>query len=427
MSFRPGWDSLDRRTLRFREPDVETAYRAHVLETRRRRQRMATLGGTAIFAGLAIITPVLTDIPAWPASGALALLAANNLLTALLVGRSRTVRQLDAAGIGIQLSSGLILLVLFVITDTFTRFGAPALMSTAVFAFGVSRHPFRNAVVISTGQTVSYLAFGVGLGLAPGILVDTFILAATLGAACAGTYVAERAERRLFAQDRVVADLHRRVDELLHRYLAPEVADTFIADPSRAELGGEEVEITVLFADLSGFTSFSERVRPDEAMAMLNAALGAAVPAVLGQGGTVVQFAGDALVAIFNAPVRQADHALRAARAALGLQGAAAAAQPDPAMPRFRVGLNTGPALVGNVGSAELRSFTAIGDTTNLAARLQTFAAPGMVVIGERTAALLGDGADLRPLGAPHLKGKALPVEVYELHALRADTDALRR
>ena len=125
-------------------------------------------------------------------------------------------------------------------------------------------------------------------------------------------------------------------------------------------------------------------------------------------------------MAIFNAPVRQADHAVRAARAALGMQATTASIESDPATPRFRVGLNTGPALVGNVGSAELRNFTAIGDTTNLAARLQTFAPPGSVAIARRTVELLEDLAVVQPLGRPLLKGKSSPVEVYELVALRA-------
>jgi class 3 adenylate cyclase len=231
-----------------------------------------------------------------------------------------------------------------------------------VFAFGVSRHPFRNAVLISVGQTGDYLAFAIALGLAPGVFLDGFILAAAVGGACAGTYVAERGERLLFAQGIALAQLHARVNDLFHRYLAPEVADALIADPGRAELGGEEVEVTVLFADLTGFTAFSERVSPSAAVSMLNAAFAAAVPVVLEEGGTIVQFSGDALMAIFNAPVRQCDHAHRAARAALRLQRETAR-QADADTPRFRVGLNTGPALVGNVGSAELRNFTAIGDS----------------------------------------------------------------
>jgi class 3 adenylate cyclase len=87
--------------------------------------------------------------------------------------------------------------------------------------------------------------------------------------------------------------------------------------------------------------------------------------------------------------------------------------------PRFRVGLNTGPALVGNIGAVEIRNFSAIGDTTNLAARLQTYAAEGSVVIGASTYELIRDTAQVRPLGAPELKGKSQAVEVYELLGLR--------
>jgi class 3 adenylate cyclase len=215
-------------------------------------------------------------------------------------------------------------------------------------------------------------------------------------------------------------DLRRRLDDLIHHYLAPEVADELIADPTRDSLGGEEVEATVLFADLTGFTSFSEQVSPSAAIAMLSRSFGPAVPAVRDEGGTVVQFSGDALMAVFNAPRPQPDHALRAARAALRLQRAAAASQDVPGAPRFRVGLTTGPVVVGNIGTADLHSFTAIGDTTNLAARLQTFAQPGSVVIDHHTRLLLGDDAEVRSLGAQMLKGKAAPVMCYELTGLRA-------
>jgi class 3 adenylate cyclase len=410
---------MDRRTLRFVDQDLEASYRLTVLEVRRRRQRMATVGGALIFAALAVIAPPLADLPAWPVTPILLTLAVANVGVAIAATYSRTLLQLDVLGVGVQLASGVLLLLLFVTIDAFMRFGAVALTAQSVFAFGVTRHPFRNAAAISLGHTVDYVAFGLWLGLAPGILVDAFVLAAAVGGATFGTYVAERGERRYFTQSLVVGDLHRRVTELFHRYIAPEVATVLIEDPARAELGGEVADVTVLFADLTGFTAFSERVSPEEAVAMLNRSYAAAVPVVLDAGGTIVQFAGDAVMAIFNAPVRQPDHALRGARAALGLQAAAAEMQLDPDTPRFRVGLNTGAALVGNVGSPELQNFTAIGDTTNLAARIQTFAPPGSVAIGQRTRDELGDLAVVRPLGEPQLKGKSSPVAVFELLALQ--------
>src|SRR6476661_1199549 len=119
---------------------------------------------------------------------------------------------------------------------------------------------------------------------------------------------------------------------------------------------------------------------------MLNRYHGAAVPCILDNGGTIVQFVGDALLALFNAPARQSDHAVRAVRAALELQAAVEViAAGQPGWPRFRVGTNTGPALVGNIGSESLRGFNAMGDAVNVAARLQGLAEPGQVVIGEAT------------------------------------------
>ncbi|MGH9138457.1 MAG: adenylate/guanylate cyclase domain-containing protein [Acidimicrobiales bacterium] len=174
-------------------------------------------------------------------------------------------------------------------------------------------------------------------------------------------------------------------------------------------------------ADLRGYTHFAERSSPDNVVAMLNTYYGAIVPVILDEGGTVVQFVGDAVMALFNAPVRQPDHAHRAASAGLRFQvtiEAITAGRPD--WPRFRVGINTGPALVGNVGSAEMRNFTAIGDTTNLAARLESIADPGRVVIGAQTRRQLGDRASVTPLGPLTLKGKEKPIEAFVLDALEA-------
>ena len=189
-------------------------------------------------------------------------------------------------------------------------------------------------------------------------------------------------------------------------------------------------EVSVLFADLQGFTAFSERTPPHEVVDMLNTAFGAAVPAVFAEGGTVVQFMGDALMAVFNAPIRQTDHALRACRAALALQQAFGESvggdgTEGTGTPRFRVGINSGPALVGNIGSAELHNFLAIGDTTNVAARLQSWASPGSVVLGQQTYDLVRDSVEVRLLGSPELKGKSVPTEVYELIGLRTRTSAI--
>ena len=227
--------------------------------------------------------------------------------------------------------------------------------------------------------------------------------------------VLARAAESLAAERREVRRLG-----LFRHYLSPEVADALLADPSQAELGGATVDVSILFADLGGFTGFAERSAPTAVVGLLNAYFGAAVPAVLEAGGTVVQFVGDGLVAMFNAPVRQPDHALRAARAALEIQRRTAAlAEGHPGWPRFRVAIASGPALVGNIGGEEVRSFTAIGDTVNLAARLQAEADVGSVLVGPSTAERLGDAAELRPRGELRLRGRSSPVAAFELVALR--------
>ncbi|NJP95567.1 adenylate/guanylate cyclase domain-containing protein [Nonomuraea sp. FMUSA5-5] len=221
------------------------------------------------------------------------------------------------------------------------------------------------------------------------------------------------------------ARLYQELHTLFHQYMSPDVAHALLADPAQAELGGQLKELTALFADLKGFTTFSEKVTPGEIVEMLNRYHTAAVPCILNNGGTIVQFVGDALLALFNAPATQTGHARQACRAALQMQQAAAEIAEEMAWkvdtvewPTFRVGVNTGPALVGNIGSPELRGFNAMGDAVNVAARLQALAEPGTVVIGETTYQQLGDDAKVKSLGALNLKGKEELVTAYVLEGL---------
>jgi adenylate cyclase len=219
-------------------------------------------------------------------------------------------------------------------------------------------------------------------------------------------------ERQLLEQ---AAGELKRLDELFSPYLSPQLMTRLREQPGAAELGGEQREVSVLFADLQGFTAFSERSTPPEVVAMLNAYWAEVVPVVAAEDGMIERFAGDAVMVVFNAATDQPDHAQRAARAALSFAAASeAVAHGRPEWPRFRVGVNSGPAVIGNVGALEQRSFTAIGDTTNLAARLQARAEPGQVVIGGTTAAEL-TGAITEPLGALELKGKSEPVPAFRL------------
>src|ERR671919_413557 len=217
------------------------------------------------------------------------------------------------------------------------------------------------------------------------------------------------------------ARLYQQIDGLFRQYLSPAVATTLIADPSQAALGGAVVDLTTMFADLRGFTTFSERSSPEEIVFALNKIFGVATPCILREGGTILQFVGDAIMAAINAPVRQPDHALRAACAALEMQRSLdGVAHEFPEFPRFRVGINTGRALIGNIGSDQQRSYSAMGDAVNVAARLESIAQPGQVLIGGSTYELIRDVAVARRIGEIEVKGRDKLVETYVLEDLRA-------
>jgi class 3 adenylate cyclase len=153
---------------------------------------------------------------------------------------------------------------------------------------------------------------------------------------------------------------------------------------------------------------------------MLNAYWGAVVPYVVDQeGGLIERFAGDAVLAVFNALGDQPDHAARAVRAAIAVRDRSQEARASQDWPRFRVGVNTGVAVIGNVGAGSQRSFSVIGDTTNVAARLQSLSSPGHITIGGRTLNEASDEpdviVDVRPLGPTDLKGKSEPTDAFEL------------
>lgn len=206
------------------------------------------------------------------------------------------------------------------------------------------------------------------------------------------------------------------VRSVVQRYLPREVVTALRDDPQRLDLGGQVAEVTCLFADLGGYSGYAESREPGEVVALLNQYFADALPAILEEGGTPIQLPGDAVFAVFGAPTPRTDHAARACRAARRiLEATAHLAEAPTNGPRFSIGINSGPALIGNIGSDEYRNFTAIGDTTNVAARLEGLAVAGEIVIGPMTAAMLGDSVHLDPLGAVSVKGRAQPVEAFRL------------
>jgi class 3 adenylate cyclase len=212
-----------------------------------------------------------------------------------------------------------------------------------------------------------------------------------------------------------------RLDDLFRPYLPAVVSKHIRHDPDVARLGGQEREVTVLFADLAGFTTFSEHHSPAEVIEMLNAYWAVVVPVIDRHAGVVDSFAGDGVLAIFNAAGDQPDHAARGVRAGVDIIDAGrSAADANPGWPVFRVGINTGRAIVGNVGVESRRSFTVIGDTTNVAARLVTVAAPASVVASAATWTALEGRAEGVVLGSVALKGKRHPVEAWAVTGAEA-------
>jgi adenylate cyclase len=179
-------------------------------------------------------------------------------------------------------------------------------------------------------------------------------------------------------------------------------------------------EISVLFADLVGFTPFTESHDPGEVFDMLVAYFGALAPMIRDEfGGEVHEFVGDQIFAVFNKAGDQPDHAARAARAALALQRSAGALREGhPEWPVFRVGVNSGEALVGVVGERGHRIHGVFGDPVNLGARLEGKAPPGGVCIGEATYSALPPGAVVERLPDLEIKGKSAPVVAYVLEGL---------
>ena len=211
----------------------------------------------------------------------------------------------------------------------------------------------------------------------------------------------------------------RRLDEAFRPYLPSIIADRAAAEPHVARLGGTEREVSVLFADLTAFTTFSEHHAPTEVIGMLNDYWAAVVPVIDAAGGEIEQFAGDAVMAIFNVAGDQPDHARRAVNAAVAIVAAGRGVlERHPDWPAFRVGVSTGHAVVGNVGTHGRRSFAVIGDTTNTSARMMSIAGPQEVLVTRSTwEALPPDARRGEPLGPLAVKGRREPVEVWRLRA----------
>jgi PAS domain S-box-containing protein len=207
---------------------------------------------------------------------------------------------------------------------------------------------------------------------------------------------------------------------LFERMVSPAVIQQL--DPNSLQLGGKRVDITVLFADIRGFTSYSEKHSPEELVSILNQYLASAAEAVLAEEGTIDKFLGDAVMAWFNAPVPQKDHTLRAVRAALGIRSAVAKLHeklPAIAHLDFGVGIHYGDAILGLVGTEKRLEYTAISDAVNTTKRIQENAAKNQILISRDAYDRVKKEVDARPYAPLSVKGKTQPIDVYEVVGLK--------
>jgi PAS domain S-box-containing protein len=210
----------------------------------------------------------------------------------------------------------------------------------------------------------------------------------------------------------------RAVQDMFRCYVSPAVVDRLPDDPSELRLGGNRQLVTVLFADIRGFTAFSENLPPDELVDVLNQYLSMAATSILMYEGTLDKFMGDAVMGIFNAPLTQPDHALRAVRAAAAMQRAIQDYHTSIGEERgltFGVGLHMGEAVVGNVGMSDRMDYTAIGDTVNVAKRIQENSSGGTILMSEAVYEATKDSVNSTFYKELRAKGRQKPIATYEL------------
>ncbi|MFD0714051.1 CHASE2 domain-containing protein [Paenibacillus sp. GCM10027626] len=221
-------------------------------------------------------------------------------------------------------------------------------------------------------------------------------------------YIAEKRERD-------------RVTNIFGRFVPRAVVDEMLASGEEVKVGGQRRDISVIFVDIRGFTPMSEKLEPEQVIRVLNEYLDICTKAVFKWNGTLDKFIGDGVMAIFGAPVTQPNHPELAVRAALEMKNHSQKLEErcmrQFGVPvRFGIGIHSGPAVVGNIGSDGLRlDYTAIGDTVNLAARLEANAKPGQVLISEETRQRVASSFVFQPMGEMMVKGKAQPVLVAEV------------
>lgn len=271
-----------------------------------------------------------------------------------------------------------------------------------------------KACIVMLGLLVTYL-FGAKFIYSKGYMLSLFYPIAafvlTYLVILAYRYLEEYFERR-------------RITGIFGRYVAPQVVNQILKNGEEGlKLGGTRREISVLFVDIRGFTPLSEKMEPEEVVGILNSYLNLTASSIFENEGTLDKFIGDATMAIFNAPLDLEDHEFKAVKAAWAMKQGAAALQKELEEKygrgvSFGIGVNTGYAVVGNIGASFRMDFTAIGDTVNTAARLESNAKPDQILLSSAIYEKVKDRVNVTYLGEIKVKGKEQGVPVYQLDGI---------
>jgi len=281
-----------------------------------------------------------------------------------------------------------------------------------------------------------------GGGVEPGATIQGFEMAGTLpgrgyvhfqhrlsplrdeGGATIGYVLVleDHTEREQLERERRRATAEReQIQKIFEHYMPPAVFQELMRQgPERTGISGDRRDLSIMFADIRGFTGLSERFQPEEVVELLNGYLAAATDVVFEHQGTIDKFIGDAIMALFGAPVPIENHALQAVRAAMAMQRRFAETPPRRGQrATFGIGINSGEGIVGTIGAPRLMSYTVIGDVVNVAARLQGEARAGEVLITDDTFRRIANDVETEELGSIYVKGRLAPVTMYKVISAR--------
>jgi adenylate cyclase len=207
---------------------------------------------------------------------------------------------------------------------------------------------------------------------------------------------------------------------MLDSYVSPEVVNILLKNPEKLTLGGEDRDVTVFFSDIRGFTSLSEGMSPQDLVSLINRYLSIMTDIIMENRGTVDKYIGDAIMAFWGAPLDDPDHPFRACKASLEMIKALEELNkelPEGKKIDIGIGINTGIATIGNMGSTKKKNYTAMGDTVNLASRLEGVnkVFHTKIIISEYTYERIKDRILARELDLIRVKGKKIPVKIYEV------------